>query len=114
MWKLLRANQDVDQWKQIKKTFVNVVDISRNDRSSLFRGSRQHHTRRRIVRVEMQHSSQGRKLGRRFLRFVSKPLVTVPDDGPFATARVDGDERDLVLRIFDHFGKVAVDTFAGQ
>src|ERR1043165_341943 len=66
------------------------------------------------MRVEVQNLSQWSKLDRRFFAFISKAVVTVPNDRPLAAARVDRDERDLVCRAFNDLREVDVDVVIYQ
>src|SRR6185369_5763672 len=89
-------------------TFVDVIDISRNDRPRLTRALRDARTRRWIVTVEVQHLSQRSKFSGRVFRSVSKRVVTIPNDRPLATAHVARDKCDLVFRTFDDLREVEV------
>ncbi len=112
--KLFRADHDVDQRKQIGKTFVHVVDISGDDRSARACCLRDANTRGRIVCIQMQHSAPAAKLSRRLVAFVSEPIVAIPDDGAFTAPSVDGDKGYLVSRSFDDLCEVDVHVVVFQ
>src|ERR1044072_1855121 len=50
-WKFFRADHDVDQRQQLGQALVDVVDVSRNDRSRLTRDLSNARTRPRIVTI---------------------------------------------------------------
>src|ERR1044072_8540344 len=113
-WKLFRTDHDVDQRQQLRQTFINVVDVCRSDRARLFCGFGDAHTRGRIVRIEMQHTSQRTKLNWRIFRSVSQAIVAVPNDRAFTAAPVDRDERTIVSRSFHDFSELDVHTVSFQ
>src|ERR1700737_686668 len=110
MRKLPGANQHIDEWQEFGKPSVDVVDVSSHNRPVTMSGARHNSTRRRIVRIQMQHATSGSQSCRRFIRTVSQSLIPVPDDCALTAASIDDDESDLVMSPFNHFGKFDVYT----
>src|SRR5690606_32092449 len=68
----------------------------------------------RVVGIQMQYPPAFGESDRGLPFAVSQAFIAIPEDGPFARARIDDDEGDLRACPFDDLDEIRVDAFIDE